>query len=80
MSTQIPRDREWLNYKEAQTISGYGRTTLWRLVNSGKIPASKHGRALRISRKGLTAYMWSRVPGDRAVPSDFRPSPSASRR
>lgn len=58
----IPEHREWLSYKEAQLVSGYGRTTLWKLVEAGSIPAVREGRSVRISRRGLDEYMWSRVP------------------
>ncbi len=61
MEGDIPHDREWLNYKEAQVVSGYGRTTLWKLVSAEKIPAAKEGRTVRISREGLAEYMWSQV-------------------
>jgi excisionase family DNA binding protein len=49
--------REWLSYIEAQTVSGLGRTTLWKLVRSGEIQAAKVGKAVRISRRSLSEYM-----------------------
>ena len=63
MNEQIPPEREWLSYREAQTVSGYGRTTLWSIVARGEIAASRCGRSVRINRKSLQDYMWSRVPG-----------------
>ncbi len=48
---------EWITYEEAQRLVGLGRTTLWRLVSSGKIEAARVGRAVRINRAGLMAYM-----------------------
>ena len=48
---------EWLDYKQAQLLTSLGRTTLWRLVSSGEIEAARAGRAVRISRSSLTAYM-----------------------
>jgi excisionase family DNA binding protein len=49
--------REWLSYKEAEQLVGLSRSTLWRLVRDGKIRARKVGRAVRLSRESLTAYM-----------------------
>ncbi len=74
-SSEIPENREWLSYKEAQIISGYGRTTLWALVRAGQLPAAKCGRAVRINRQGLEAYMWAQVSNSRGdVPlSDEEP-------
>ncbi len=42
MTTQAQTElqREWLTYAEAQTVSGLGRTTLWKLLNSGEIKAA----------------------------------------
>jgi excisionase family DNA binding protein len=48
---------EWLTYKQAQVLTSLGRTTLWRLVSSGEIEAARAGRAVRINRTSLTAYM-----------------------
>ncbi len=44
MNEKIPEDREWLTYKEAQILSGYGRTTLWRVANEdmwSQVPGSE---------------------------------------
>ena len=48
---------EWLTYQQAQRLVGLGRTTLWRLVSSGEIEAARVGRAVRVNRASLTAYM-----------------------
>ena len=53
---------EWLTYREAQELTGLGRTTLWRAVSAGLIPVSVHGRSKRLNRRSLEEYMWSRVP------------------
>jgi len=50
-------EREWLTYAEAGTVSGLGRTTLWKLVSAGDIRAARVGRAVRISRRSLGEYM-----------------------
>ena len=59
MSTvgQAEMQREWLTYPEAQTVSGLGHTTLWKLVRCGEIQAAKVGKAVRISRRSLNEYM-----------------------
>jgi excisionase family DNA binding protein len=49
--------REWLTYAEAQMVSGLGRTTLWKLLNSSKIKAARVGRAVRINRRSLEEYL-----------------------
>jgi len=48
---------EWVTYKQAQLLTSLGRTTLWRLVSCGEIEAARVGRAVRINRTSLTAYM-----------------------
>jgi excisionase family DNA binding protein len=54
----VPRpEREWLTYAEAGEIVGLSRVTLWKLVSAGEIEAAKVGRAVRLSRQSLTAYM-----------------------
>lgn len=49
--------KEWLTYREAEQLVGLSRSTLWRLSRDGKIRVSKIGRAARISRESLNAYM-----------------------
>jgi excisionase family DNA binding protein len=49
--------REWLTYKEAEQLVGLSRTTLWKLISSGEIEHRKVGRAVRINRQSLEAYM-----------------------
>ena len=50
-------EREWLTYAEAGEIVGLSRVTLWKLVSAGEVEAAKVGRAVRLSRESLTAYM-----------------------
>jgi excisionase family DNA binding protein len=59
MTTPAQRglQREWLTYAEAQAVSGLGRTTLWKLLNSGAIKAARVGRAVRINRRSLDGYL-----------------------
>jgi excisionase family DNA binding protein len=49
--------RSWLTYKEAEQLVGLSRTTLWKLVNAREIEHRKIGRAVRINRESLEAYM-----------------------
>ena len=49
--------RTWLTYKEAEQLVGLSRTTLWKLISTGEIEHRKVGRAVRINREGLEAYM-----------------------
>jgi hypothetical protein len=50
---------EWLTYKDAQRFTSLGRTTLWRICRAedSGIEVARVGRAVRISRSSLTAYM-----------------------
>ena len=47
----------WLNYKQGEAYSGLSRTTLWQLINARKINAARIGRAVRIERDSLQAFM-----------------------
>ncbi len=49
--------REWVTYKQAEDISGLSRTTLRKLVDEGLIKIRRVGRAVRINRASLDAYM-----------------------
>jgi excisionase family DNA binding protein len=49
--------REWLTYKEAEQLVGLSRTTLWKMISAGEIEHRKVGRAVRINRHSLEAYM-----------------------
>lgn len=49
--------REWISYAEATELVGLGRTTLWKLAGAGEIQVARVGRAVRINRQSLTAYM-----------------------
>jgi excisionase family DNA binding protein len=60
----VPEDDEkiaitpaWLNYKQAEAYSNLSRTTLWQLINAHKIKAARIGRAVRIERASLQAFM-----------------------
>jgi excisionase family DNA binding protein len=49
--------REWVTYKQAEELSGLSRTTLWKLIGASEIEAARVGRAVRINRESLNAYM-----------------------
>ena len=51
----------WLNYKQAEAYSSLSRTTLWQLINARKIKAARIGRAVRIERDSLQAFMEQRA-------------------
>ena len=60
----VPEDEDkvtitpaWLNYKQAEAYSGLSRTTLWQLIGARKIKAARIGRAVRIERDSLQAFM-----------------------
>ena len=60
--------RSWLTYKEAEQLVGLSRTTLWKLIGSGEIEHRKVGRAVRINRSSLEAYMSGEAEGGAPVP------------
>jgi len=47
----------WITYEEAQRLTSLGRTTLWRLIRAGEVKSATVGRAVRINRESLEAYM-----------------------
>ena len=48
---------EWLTYAQATEIVGLSRVTLWKLVSAGEVEAARVGRAVRLNRASLNAYM-----------------------
>jgi excisionase family DNA binding protein len=69
LGSSVSPHREWLSYAEASELGGLGRTTLWKLAGAGGIEVVRVGRAVRINRKSLTAYM-KRSAGDGAVAAE----------
>src|SRR5215207_2924246 len=49
--------RQWVTYRQAEEIAGLSRTTLRKLVDQGDIKITRVGRAVRINRESLDAYM-----------------------
>jgi excisionase family DNA binding protein len=56
-SVQAEVTREWVTYRQAEEITGLSRTTLRKLVDEGDITIRRVGRAVRINRATLDAYM-----------------------
>ncbi len=52
---------EYVNYPNAERMTGLSRVTLWKHVKAGEIKASHVGRAVRINVESLRAFMESRV-------------------
>jgi excisionase family DNA binding protein len=55
MQAQVTR--QWVTYRQAEEITGLSRTTLRKLVDEGEIQIRRVGRAVRINRESLDAYM-----------------------
>jgi excisionase family DNA binding protein len=68
MQAQVAR--EWVTYRQAEEITGLSRTTLRKLVDEDEIQIRRVGRAVRINRESLDAYM-------RGDTEDGAPRPSA---
>jgi excisionase family DNA binding protein len=52
---------EYVNYPDAERMTGLSRVTIWKHVKAGEIKASHVGRAVRINVESLRAFMESRV-------------------
>ena len=48
---------DWVDYPEAERLSGLSRTTLRRLIRDGLLRATKVGRVRRIDKHSLEAFM-----------------------
>ena len=49
--------REWLTYRQAEEVYALSRTTLRALVSDGTVKSRNVGRAVRLNRASLDAYM-----------------------
>ncbi len=56
-ASEVGPELEWLTYAQAGQMVGLSRVTLWKLVSAGEVEAARVGRAVRINRESLTAYM-----------------------
>lgn len=59
---QLEITREWVTYKEAEALAGLSRTTLRKLVDEGNVRIKRVGRAVRLNRASLDAYMNGNSP------------------
>ncbi len=48
---------QYISYKDAQRLTSLGKTKLREIVNSGDVEVAKVGRAVRIRKASLIAYM-----------------------
>ena len=55
----------WLTFKELMTYLKIGKSKLYRLLQEGRIPASRIGKSWRIDREEVDAWMRSQ----RAIPT-----------
>jgi len=53
--------REWVTYRQAEEIAGLSRTTLRKLADERELKIRRVGRAVRINRESLDAYMHNEV-------------------
>jgi excisionase family DNA binding protein len=71
MQTEITR--EWVTYKEAEELTGLSRTTLWKITSAGHVETARVGRAVRLNRDSLNAYMKGSATGMSSLdPKDDR--------
>ena len=56
-SSDKPLRKIGYSYKEAQRITGLGRTTLWQAVGDGRLKCFKVGRRTLFSAKHLRDFM-----------------------
>ena len=52
---------EYVNYPDAERMTGLSRVTIWKHVKTGEIKASHVGRAVRINVESLRVFMESRA-------------------
>ncbi len=74
MNTEVPDvTPEWLSYRDATTLTGLSRTTLWKLAKEGTIVTSRQGRAVRLHRGSIDDLMWRGAGGARpgAHPGEY---------
>ena len=57
IAVEIPPDKLTYTIKEAAAALGVGRTTLWRAVADGKLPAVKFGSRTLIPADGLRQWI-----------------------
>jgi excisionase family DNA binding protein len=50
-------EKTFLSSKELKDFLGVSILTIYRLINSGKLPAFKIGKSLRFHREDIIAYL-----------------------
>ena len=60
----------YITYKQAQELSGLSRSTIWRLIKSSEVEASKIGTAVRIDSVSLLAFIQRSSVNARARPGE----------
>lgn len=55
----IPQGKITYSVKEAATAVGIGKTTLWKAISDGKLPAIKLGNRTLIAADALRAWLFS---------------------
>ena len=50
-------DREWLSAKEIKALTGFGGSTIYEALASGELRSIRKGRAIRVRRADLDAWM-----------------------
>lgn len=53
----LPSEKLAYGIKEAASALGLGRTTIWRAIRDGKLPASKVGNRTLITKEALQAWL-----------------------
>ncbi len=59
---KIEVEPEWISYRDSERLSGLSRQTLWRAARRGQLKIAYIGRAARINRESLKAFMEAHVP------------------
>ena len=54
---ELEIENEYLTPLEVQQLLYIGRSTFYKLVNSGELPAFRVGKLWRVSRKALEEYI-----------------------
>jgi excisionase family DNA binding protein len=53
----VPEDEKLLNFRETMALLRVSRSTLYRIMDAGKLQGSKVGNTWRFYLKDLRAYM-----------------------
>ena len=53
----IDVEKEWMSVKEIIVITGFGTSTVYEAIASGDLKSIRKGRAIRVRRSDLDAWM-----------------------